>query len=241
MSKLINETGNKYGYLTVIERGLNTKSGKAQWICKCDCGSDNIIVLGSSLRNGTTKSCGCYQKEQTVKASIVDLTGKTIGNFLVLESSGAGVGGHTWHCKCLLCGNEDVYIVTPNLTKQYSCGCSISSKGERRIKEILDKNNIVYIQEKRFTDCCFENGRQARFDFFLPDYNCIIEYDGRQHYKKGNGVFDNPEKFALTKEHDRIKNEYCKNKNIHLIRIPYTLFDKITLEMLLPETSSYLI
>ena len=67
----------------------------------------------------------------------------------------------------------------------------------------------------------------------------IIEYDGRQHFIQGNGVYDNEEKFMRTQEHDRIKNEYCAKHNIPIIRIPYTELDNITLEMLQPETSKY--
>lgn len=59
MGTLIDETGNKYGYLTVIERALNNKDGRAAWKCRCKCGKE-IIVSGKSLRSGNTKSCGCY-------------------------------------------------------------------------------------------------------------------------------------------------------------------------------------
>ena len=80
---------------------------------------------------------------------------------------------------------------------------------------------LLLIQEKRFSDLKFDSGYYARFDFYLPDYNTIIEYDGIQHFIQGSGVFDNKEKFARTQEHDSIKNQYCKDKNIALLRIPY--------------------
>lgn len=242
MSRMIDETGNIYGYLTVIKRGPNGRDGRVQWICDCKCGTKEIIVSGSQLRNGKTKSCGCYQKEQTMKACIKNLTGQTIGNFYVIESFGSGKGGHLWRCKCLLCGNENAIINSSNIEDQYSCGCSISSKGERKIKDILNNNNINYIQEKRFADCVFEDtNKTARFDFFLPKYNCLIEFDGRQHFIQSSGIFDNEEKFKRTQEHDKIKNEYCFKNNILLIRIPYTHFDKITIEDLLPDTSQFLL
>lgn len=66
---------------------------------------------------------------------------------------------------------------------QYSCGCSINSKGEAKIKKILKENNIEYIQEKRFNDCVFNTKKIARFDFYLPQENCLIEYDGIQHFQ----------------------------------------------------------
>ena len=74
MNKLIDLMGQKFGRLTVIERAENTKDGRAQWKCKCDCGNE-LIVRGKNLRNGSTKSCGCLQKERTSEASLINLTG----------------------------------------------------------------------------------------------------------------------------------------------------------------------
>lgn len=127
------------------------------------------------------------------------------------------------------------------MKKQDSCGCLHESKGNRKIKEILEKDNIKFIQEKRFSDLKFDNGYSARFDFYLPDYNTIIEYDGRQHFIQGNGVFDNKEKFAQTQAHDSIKNQYCKEHNITIIRIPYTHYDNITIKDLLPLSSTFIL
>ena len=62
MGKFIDLTGQKFGRLTVIERADNTKQGQAKWLCQCDCGR-KTVVMGKSLRNGNTKSCGCLQKE----------------------------------------------------------------------------------------------------------------------------------------------------------------------------------
>ena len=240
MSKIIDERGKKYNFLTIIDRAQNDISGRAQWLCQCDCGK-MVIVKGSSLRSGKTKSCGCYQKLRTSEATTKDLIGQTIGNFTVLESIMGTKNGerHKWRCRCNLCGNEEAYIKTDNLRTQESCGCLIESKGSRKIQEILIQNNIPFIQEKRFSDLRFEDtGRQARFDFYVND-EYVIEYDGRQHFIQGNGTYDNEEKFMRTQEHDRIKNEYCAQHNIPIIRIPYTELDNITLEMLQPETSKY--
>lgn len=74
---LKNEIGNRYGYLTVIERAENDKEGHAKWKCLCDCGNE-VIVLGKHLRSGNTKSCGCYQKSRARESNLKrggDLTG----------------------------------------------------------------------------------------------------------------------------------------------------------------------
>ena len=60
MGKLRDITGLSFGKLTVIKRAGTSKQGEALWLCKCECGN-TTITKGSSLRNGTTKSCGCFR------------------------------------------------------------------------------------------------------------------------------------------------------------------------------------
>lgn len=63
MGKVIDLTGQKFNRLTVLERAENSKCGKARWLCRCECGNE-VIVLGSSLTSGHTKSCGCLSREK---------------------------------------------------------------------------------------------------------------------------------------------------------------------------------
>ena len=59
---MIDETGKKYGRLTVVElAGIDPKRG-TQWLCSCECGM-SVLVYGNKLRNGRTKSCGCLKRE----------------------------------------------------------------------------------------------------------------------------------------------------------------------------------
>ena len=63
--------------------------------------------------------------------------------------------------------------------------CSLKSnqsKGVKLIEKILQENSIKYDVEHSFDDCLYKN--KLRFDFYLPDYNTCIEYDGEQHYQK---------------------------------------------------------
>ena len=73
MGKVKDLTGQRFGRLTVIKRVENNRHGKAQWLCKCDCGNETTVI-GSGLINGNTKSCGCYNRErvsETHKGKIV--------------------------------------------------------------------------------------------------------------------------------------------------------------------------
>ena len=116
---------------------------------------------------------------------------------------------------------------------QQGCRCPNcnSSKGNKEINDILIKLNINFFSEYKFKNCKFK--RKLPFDFYLPDYNCCIEFDGIQHYKiiKHFGGYD---AFITRKIKDTIKNEYCKNNNIKLIRIPYWEINNIE-EILIKE------
>lgn len=68
MSKLIDLTGKKFGRLTVIKRSGSNRDGSAMWLCRCECGIEKI-VRGTDLKNGKTKSCGCFQKEKIKEAN----------------------------------------------------------------------------------------------------------------------------------------------------------------------------
>lgn len=65
--RFIDLTGKRYGRLVVIERAKN-KGSKTAWLCKCDCGNEKI-VSGDKLKTGNTKSCGCLNKELTIRRS----------------------------------------------------------------------------------------------------------------------------------------------------------------------------
>lgn len=99
------------------------------------------------------------------------------------------------------------------VNKCYSCSCKESS-GEQRIRKFLEYNNIEFIQEKRFVDC--RDIKPLPFDFYLPKYNLIIEFDGQHHFEEVG--FANHE---ITKRHDAVKDQYCQSHNIDLLRIPY--------------------
>lgn len=119
----------------------------------------------------------------------------------------------------ILCSCGNVFTTSfSNYTKHgvntcFSCSCK-ESVGEKRIHEFLELHNIAFEQEKRFEDC--RDVKPLPFDFYLPEYNTIIEFDGNHHFEE-NGLGNH----EITKQHDAMKNEYCDSHNIHLVRIPY--------------------
>lgn len=100
----------------------------------------------------------------------------------------------------------------------------IASKGERKIKQILEKNDVNYFYEYRFNDC--RNELPLPFDFYLPDFKTCIEYDGIQHFEIIEH-FGGENSFIERRLKDEIKNKYCKDKKINLIRISHNNYDNI--------------
>ena len=164
-----------------------------------------------------------------------DLTNKTFGKWTVIEKTNkrASNGGVYWHCICE-CGNEKNILAQSLLNGQsLSCGeHSNISKGNSKIIEILNSNNIQYETEKKFNSC--KDKRELPFDFYIEN-KYLIEYDGKQHFDE-NSIFD----YEYTHNHDLLKSKWCKENNIPLIRIPYTHYDNLCLEDLLLETSSFI-
>ena len=242
MSKMIDLTGQQFGYWTVKERAENSKDGRAQWLCICKCGNEKIIS-GKILRNGHSKSCGCFKKENPGR--LLDLTGQTFGHLKAIELMPRDfndklTGSRYWKCKCD-CGNIH-YVTTNRLTSGavQSCGCTSVSRGEEQIASLLKANHIPYETEKTFQDCRFENNYLARFDFYVNN-QYIIEYDGIQHSSpKAGWNLHRTDGFEKVQQHDKYKNIYCFENNIPIIRIPYTKEGKIVIEDLLLETSSFI-
>ena len=91
------------------------------------------------------------------------------------------------------------------------------SYGETAVEEYLTSNNHIFIKQKTFEDC--KNIRVLPFDFYLPEFNLLIEFDGKQHILEGwDG---NEDVLKEQQKHDRIKDSYCIENNITLLRIAF--------------------
>lgn len=130
------------------------------------------------------------------------------------------------------CPNNHIYNMSYN-NFQGGCRCPIcnSSNGEQRISYILNNLGITYKIQYRFSNCKGDN-KTLPFDFYIEDKNILIEYDGIQHFEPID-FFGGKEGFEKQQKYDNIKNQYCKDNNIKLIRIPYFEFSNI--EKLLKE------
>ena len=118
-----------------------------------------------------------------------------------------------------------------SITGRKSLGCpfcdSKISSGERAILELLESNHIEYIHQMTYKDLLGVKEKLLSYDFYLPKYNLLIEFQGGQH-EKPIDLFGGEEQFKIQQEHDKRKKEYAKLHNIKLLEIWYYDFDNIT-------------
>lgn len=240
-------TGNVYNRLTVLGRGKDYISPgghkNSQWWCICDCPEHNIILVRiSNLTSGNTKSCGCLDKEKARERIItighsmaLDISNQRFGELIALEPTQERKNNSViWKCKCS-CGRiHYVSLHDLNNHRVESCGHSYDSRGVRQIKRLLNDNNIPYETEKCFPTCKFpDTNGSGRFDFYI-DNKFLLEYDGEQHFKESTKKYFR-DTLEDRQKRDIYKNQWCRENNIPLKRIPYMPTDSITLEMIMGD------
>lgn len=248
MPKIPSIVGRRYGKLIVLEKAdnyakeHNLKNKFTYWRCQCDCGNSEYYANTSNLNRGKATRCSKCSNTTT------DLTGKSFYNLTVLKQNKTYRKDNSiknthayWDCQCI-CGR----IVTvkgselqSNTIKQcdFCARHSKRSLGERKIEQILTENNILFKTEITFQDLKSSQNKYYRYDFGVYQNNSLIrliEFDGEQHYKPIKN-FGGEKRFIYTQNNDSIKNKYALEKNIPLVRIPYTAYDNITLETIMGD------
>lgn len=234
MSKLIDLTGQDFGYWHVIERAPSKPGQRTRWRCICTACGKEKDVDGAHLRAGRSTNCGCIRMEKMRQASIKHEEGKTYGYLYVErmateeEKPRHDKEGIFWNCTCTKCGRKNVIVFGDYLRNgdTISCGC-VLSKNESLIADMLQRANFQFKEQYKFSDLT-STGRscdQLMFDFAIFNKDTLlylIEYDGSQHFKwSSENSWNNEKQFAITRENDLLKNKYCFEHHIPLIRIPY--------------------
>nr|DAN11163.1 MAG TPA: restriction enzyme [Herelleviridae sp.] len=112
------------------------------------------------------------------------------------------------------------YKVAPrDFLKGLRCPVCSSSRGEKSLVEYFIKKGIKYETQKSYPD--LKNERRLYFDFYLPELNTVIEYNGKQHYEPIE-FFGGGEDFRKQEKNDRVKKEYARKNSIRYLEIPYT-------------------
>ena len=193
---------------------------------KIKCGSCNNPFISSlaSIRagDGSCIECGIKKSGGSNKLSgeeVSNIINSINNNFLLNPEEYISNGIINLKIKCGVC-NENIFTTSlANYVYNKTDRCRLcskrKSKGEILVENILKKHGIKYIDEKIFSAC--KNIKYLPFDFYLPEYNICIEFDGQFHYQI---VYDQTT-LTNTQIRDKIKTDYCKNNHIPLLRIPY--------------------
>lgn len=245
------QVGDKIGVnkdIILLERIKPISKGKG-YLCRFKCPYCGKEFQGDLYKvNAENFGCGCY-RDKYVKFQPENLTGQRFGYLEAIKDTGKRVTttkgekvNAIWLCKCLYPGcNNFIEVSTSHLKDGHtlSCGRHNISKGEFLIEFALKELGIEYIPEKKFDDCRSKKTNcLLRFDFYLPDYNCCIEYNGEQHYnipQNQKSSFFTKESIEQIQGRDKEKIDYCRKKNIYIIIIPYTELDKISSTYLLEK------
>lgn len=202
-------------YMNCNEKNLRVQCGS--------CGSVFVTSL-NSVKNGGGRCRDCANKSTNINSRItpdeIERRVNSVNGNILLNKSEAKTPTSRLEIMCS-CGN----IFHTNLrnyehhpTNRCRRCSRRESSGEFLVRNILLAYNISFDIEHKFSDC--KDKGLLRFDFYLPDYNVCIEYDGQLHYEARVGR-GGDKQLADRQRKDKIKDDYCKNNNIGLLRIPY--------------------
>ena len=125
------------------------------------------------------------------------------------------------HKMLFVCKQGHQYYQSLNQHKFYGCPICNESHGEKFIRNYLDINNIKYIPQKKFKE--LKDKTYLSYDFYLPKQNCLIEYQGIQHYKSTTFDGKTNSDLELQQLHDKMKKDYAKANGYKLLELHYSL------------------
>lgn len=215
---LVQQVADKKGYTVIYPQEYKSVKTRIKYICPKHGEHDSSIA--NFIRGKGCKDCANEQvRYHFVKDAeeVEEYINSFNGNKLLNKEDYITSTTNNLIIQCS-CGNTYTTSLSnyKMMTYKQCPHCRHSySIGERIIERFLNVSNIEYIKQKTFEDC--KDEIVLPFDFYLPYYNCCIEFDGQGHFAPVWGE----KSFTLLKKHDEIKNNYCANNNIKLLRIPY--------------------
>lgn len=202
----------------VIIKSIVADSGGAgkhkRWICECPICHEDFICQSNHIKKRQIAGC-----QSCVRSMREDLTGRVFGHLTVKRMLPAKCNERSL-CYCICdCGSSNVIVQANHLKsgETRSCGCVLSFP-EEYIASLLAENNIEFEKQKSFPNLRYKN--PLRFDFYLPNKNMVIEYNGEQHYRPVE-YFGGEAALEIVKKRDMIKCDYCIENNIGLLIIRY--------------------
>lgn len=189
------------------------------------CGREYNVEPGNFLYKSRCVECH-YKSTRISKDELDNRVKKYLGSdYRIIEYN--GVGAKKSLLKHLKCDKLFKVRLDDVFHKKSGCPYCVQSRGEDYVESYLKEKGIKYIFQKRFND--LKSINYLSYDFYLPDLNVLIEYQGEQHFKPKNfgGTPIDIAKKNLKKQqyHDKLKKEYAKRKGYILLELTYKLND----------------
>ena len=208
--RVVDLTGQTFGWLKVVNRAPENRRGRVCWVCKCRCGNE-CIVTGHELKQKKTKSCGCLKKTQT---TAVDLTNRPFGRLTALYPTGKRdyKGSVIWHCSCE-CGGE-IDVSQDRLTRRNtkSCGC-LKKEVQANLPNTLhyiDGTCIEALKRKQRIDNT--SGHTGVYRLKNGKYRAGIGFKGNRFHLGTHDMFETAvmaRKYAENKLHRAFIMQHC--------------------------------
>lgn len=236
-SKLtLNQTKTQEEFESELPKGMKALSkykgaySKVKVFCTI-CGETYEATARELTNRECTRCTGRYKRTLAdVKKEIREATN---GEHIVVSKVYRGTHKNI-SIRHAVCG--EVYEITrSNFRRGQRCHHCNSSRGELLVAEYLDNVGVEYERQKKYED--LKRVNLLSYDFYLPKYNTLIEYQGEQHYKPVEH-FGGIKQYELQKEIDDIKRKYAIEKGIRLIEIPYTIANSSDVKKFLNKSLS---
>lgn len=204
-------------------------------LCICNYCNHQWYATPNKLKQG--RGCPMCANQTRSVLPLAEVKERLARRYPTIEIIGGYVNTHTLaDFKCSECSTVWKSSFQSIYFGNSGCPLCNSTFGEYSIAVYLNNNNIKYERQFSFDGCKLKN--PLRFDFYLPDYNTVVEYQGEQHYYpvKFNAEWNDQElqrQFQYTQTRDDIKRNYCKEQGINMVEIPY--WDKNNIEKYLDK------
>lgn len=202
---------------------------------KCACGNTFWRTWQSVWHAGCANCNECGRRAWADKAPLairldIDEVDKRLSSVGLERVSDYVDTKSLLRCRCIKCGH--VWdTVAANPLGGSGCPNCAASKGESTLHDLMQSLQLHFIEQFTFPDCIGSKGGKCRFDCAVLDSSdqsplLLIEFDGVQHFKPVE-FFGGQQEFEYRKRNDHIKDSYCRDHGIPLLRISYKQFDQI--------------
>ena len=207
---------NKYDYSKTVYEKANKK---VLIFCK-DCGKYFEQTPNKHLAGQGCPFCKNKRISQAKSSNISEFIEKAneihnnkydYSKFVYINAKTKGI---------IICPKHGEFEQSPDIHLQgFGCHKCLNFTGENIISSYFIKNNISYKEQYRFDDC--KDILPLPFDFYIKDFNCCVEFNGRQHYDFPNFFHKSYHDFLTLKHHDWLKRKFCRNNKINLLTINF--------------------